>query len=80
MQVKDSVALVTGSNQGIGRGFVEVLLERGARRIYATARRPETLDPLVALDPSRVIVGHLHGRGRLHIRERLLFERVDEHG
>ena len=59
MQVKDSVALVTGSNQGIGRGFVEVLLERGARRIYATARRPETLDPLVALDPSRVIPAQL---------------------
>ncbi len=55
MQAKDSVALVTGANQGIGRGFVEVLLARGAQRIYATARRPETLDPLVALDPDRVI-------------------------
>lgn len=55
MKFDGCTALVTGSNQGIGRGFVEVLLRRGARRIYATARRPETLAALVALDPSRVI-------------------------
>lgn len=48
-------ALVTGANQGIGRGFVEVLLERGARRIYATARRPETLAEIVALAPDRIV-------------------------
>ena len=35
MQIKDSVALVTGANRGIGRAFVDALLERGARRIYA---------------------------------------------
>ncbi len=49
------VALVTGSNSGIGLGFVKVLLERGARRVYATARRPETLAVVVALDPQRVV-------------------------
>jgi hypothetical protein len=49
------VALVTGSNQGIGKGFVEVLLARGAKRVYATARRPETLPELLALDPKRVV-------------------------
>ena len=32
MQIKDSVALVTGANRGIGRAFVEALLERGAHR------------------------------------------------
>jgi NAD(P)-dependent dehydrogenase (short-subunit alcohol dehydrogenase family) len=52
---KDCVALVTGSNTGIGLGFVQVLLARGARRIYATARRPETLADVVALDPQRVV-------------------------
>jgi NAD(P)-dependent dehydrogenase (short-subunit alcohol dehydrogenase family) len=52
---KDCVALVTGANTGIGLGFVKILLERGARRVYATARRPETLEPVVALDPARVV-------------------------
>ncbi len=59
MQVQDCVALVTGSNQGIGRGFIQVLLDRGAQRIYATARRPETLEPIVALDPSRIVAAEL---------------------
>lgn len=51
---RDCVALVTGSNSGIGLGFVQVLLARGAKRIYATARRRDTLAALVALDPKRV--------------------------
>jgi short-subunit dehydrogenase len=55
MKVENSVALITGSNQGIGRGFVEVLLQRGVKKIYATARRVETLQPLVAEDPQRVV-------------------------
>jgi NAD(P)-dependent dehydrogenase (short-subunit alcohol dehydrogenase family) len=54
-RVEDCVALVTGSNQGIGNGFVRVLLERGARRVYATARRRETFAKLIALDPDRVV-------------------------
>lgn len=54
MKVRDCVALVTGAGQGIGYGFVEVLLERGARRIYATARSDEGLSALVAMDPARV--------------------------
>ena len=49
------VALVTGSNTGIGLGFVKILLARGAKRVYATARRPETLAEVIALDPQRVV-------------------------
>jgi len=44
MDITGSVALVTGSNRGIGRHFVEQLLERGASKVYATARRPELVD------------------------------------
>ncbi|WP_144711652.1 SDR family oxidoreductase [Curtobacterium pusillum] len=44
MEIAGSVALVTGSNRGIGRRFVQQLLERGATKVYATARRPELVD------------------------------------
>jgi NAD(P)-dependent dehydrogenase (short-subunit alcohol dehydrogenase family) len=44
MDIQDQVALVTGANRGIGRAFVEELLARGARKVYATARRPEAID------------------------------------
>lgn len=44
MEIKNSTALVTGANRGLGRAFAERLLDRGARKVYATARRPETVD------------------------------------
>lgn len=44
MEINNSVALVTGANRGLGRAFAQRLLERGARKVYATARRPETVD------------------------------------
>jgi NAD(P)-dependent dehydrogenase (short-subunit alcohol dehydrogenase family) len=47
MQIKGSVALVTGANRGIGRSFVEALLARGGARIYASSRHPERLVDLV---------------------------------
>lgn len=53
--VEGCVALVTGSNRGVGLGFVEGLLERGGKRVYATARNPDNLPPVVALDPKRVV-------------------------
>jgi NAD(P)-dependent dehydrogenase (short-subunit alcohol dehydrogenase family) len=54
MQIKDSVALVTGANRGIGRALVEALLERGASRVYAAARDLASLDTVVRLDPECV--------------------------
>lgn len=44
MDISGSTALVTGANRGIGRHFAEQLLERGAAKVYATARRPELVD------------------------------------
>ncbi|RWZ49870.1 SDR family NAD(P)-dependent oxidoreductase [Labedella phragmitis] len=43
MDISTSVALVTGANRGIGREFARILVERGAT-VYATARRPESID------------------------------------
>lgn len=44
MQIENSVALVTGAGRGIGRSLAEELVRRGASTVYATARRPETID------------------------------------
>jgi len=44
------VALVTGANRGLGAAFVAELLERGASKVYAAARRPGSVqsdDPRV---------------------------------
>jgi NAD(P)-dependent dehydrogenase (short-subunit alcohol dehydrogenase family) len=41
MDLHDSVAVVTGSNRGLGRQFAAQLLGRGAKKVYATARTPE---------------------------------------
>lgn len=53
-------ALVTGANRGLGRRFAEQLVARGAK-VYAAARRPETIDlpgvvpiPLDITDPESV--------------------------
>ncbi len=51
MNFSDQTVLVTGANRGIGRQFVLESLDRGAEKVYATARRPETLD----FDDSRVV-------------------------
>jgi NAD(P)-dependent dehydrogenase (short-subunit alcohol dehydrogenase family) len=41
--IEGSVALVTGGSRGIGRALVAALYERGARKVYATARDPRTV-------------------------------------
>jgi NAD(P)-dependent dehydrogenase (short-subunit alcohol dehydrogenase family) len=55
MNVQDSVAFVTGANRGIGKAFVEALVQAGVRRIYATARSLETLNEVVEIAPDRII-------------------------
>lgn len=54
MNIDTAVAVISGANRGIGRSLVEALLDRGAPRIYATARRLADLGPIVALDPKRI--------------------------
>jgi NAD(P)-dependent dehydrogenase (short-subunit alcohol dehydrogenase family) len=55
LKIKDATALVTGANRGLGRQLAEQLLDRGARRLYATALTPASLASLVALSPERVV-------------------------
>ena len=55
MKIKDSTALVTGANRGIGLGLVTALLKHGVKRVYAAARNPQQLEAVVALDPDRVV-------------------------
>jgi len=38
MKIADAVVLVTGANRGLGEAFARIALERGARKVYATAR------------------------------------------
>ncbi|MGG7451070.1 SDR family oxidoreductase [Plantibacter auratus] len=56
-----AVVLVTGANGGIGTNFVRDALERGASKVYATARSPRTWDdervvplPLDVTDPASI--------------------------
>jgi NAD(P)-dependent dehydrogenase (short-subunit alcohol dehydrogenase family) len=55
MNIHNSVVFVTGANRGIGKAFVEALVQAGARRIYATARSIESLTDIVALAPDRMM-------------------------
>lgn len=53
MDIEGRTALVTGANRGLGRHLAQELIRRGAK-VYAAARRPETIDlngvTAVALD------------------------------
>jgi NAD(P)-dependent dehydrogenase (short-subunit alcohol dehydrogenase family) len=44
MDIKDSVAFVTGANRGLGRNFAAELLHRGVAKVYAAARNPSSVD------------------------------------
>ena len=43
MKIRNSVALVTGANRGIGLAFTRALLGRGAGKVYGAARDPSTI-------------------------------------
>jgi NAD(P)-dependent dehydrogenase (short-subunit alcohol dehydrogenase family) len=45
-KIEGAVALVTGASRGLGRALTEALLARGVKKVYATARDPETLRDL----------------------------------
>ncbi|MCH6257479.1 SDR family oxidoreductase [Puniceicoccaceae bacterium K14] len=59
IKIENQIAFVTGSNRGIGRGFVQELLNRGASKVYATARNTESLSELASQNPGRVVLLNL---------------------
>ena len=44
MEIRNSVAVVTGANRGLGRHFAAQLLERGAAKVYAGSRDAQRVD------------------------------------
>ena len=44
VNVKGSTVVVTGGQRGLGKAIVEELLQRGAAKVYATARSPKPSD------------------------------------
>jgi NAD(P)-dependent dehydrogenase (short-subunit alcohol dehydrogenase family) len=55
MNIENQVLLVTGANRGLGRELALAGLAAGARRVYAGARDPRKLEPLVAAGAGRIV-------------------------
>ena len=55
MKIKNSIALVTGGNRGIGEAFVRAFLEAGASRVYVGTRQVDNAAHLVTEAPDRVV-------------------------
>lgn len=56
MNIKGSVALVTGANRGLGAAFVRALLAAGASKVYAAARDPLSITIESGVVPVRLDV------------------------
>ena len=55
MELRGSVAIVTGANRGLGKCFVDALITRGAAKVYTGARDPDNLTPLLETHGNKVV-------------------------
>ena len=55
MNITGSFALVTGAHGGLGRAFVADLLQRGAAKVYVTARDTASLSDLLRRGDPRLV-------------------------
>jgi NADP-dependent 3-hydroxy acid dehydrogenase YdfG len=55
ISIKDSIALVSGANRGIGKAITEELISKGIKKVYAGARNIESLAELTAKYGERVV-------------------------
>jgi NAD(P)H-binding len=83
LTINQAVALVTGANRGIGRALTEALLTRGVKKVYATARDPETLralsdERLVALRLDVTDADQIRGAAEAASDVELLTEREEQ--
>ncbi|MRW86859.1 SDR family oxidoreductase [Pseudoduganella sp. FT26W] len=44
MNFKNAIVLVTGANRGLGKALAQAAIQAGAAKVYAAARKPETID------------------------------------
>jgi NAD(P)-dependent dehydrogenase (short-subunit alcohol dehydrogenase family) len=63
MDIKNSVAFVTGANRGLGLAFAQELLARGARKVYAGMRNTDGVD-IPGVIPVRMDVTDLESVAR----------------
>jgi NADP-dependent 3-hydroxy acid dehydrogenase YdfG len=55
MEIKNSIALITGANRGIGKAIIKALHNSAATGIYTTARKIDTLVDVVAIGKEKII-------------------------
>lgn len=58
MKIRNSIALVTGANRGLGKAFVQALLDAGAKKVYAAARDPRSIK-IPGVEPLQVDVTNM---------------------
>lgn len=59
-EIKEKTVLVTGANRGIGKVITETFLKKGAKKVYAAVRNPDTAAPLAKKYSKRIEVINLN--------------------